>query len=88
MEMCKINANVIEDGSKSSSVIDLLLLSKLAKSKRESRDLISSGGVYINNNRIVENRDISTDDLVGDEIVIRRGKKTHFVLKFLNIRGT
>lgn len=87
METIRLCARVVDDGDKSVNLVDLLVGSKLTKSKREARDLISSGGAYINGVRTTENRDISTDDLIGDEIVLRKGKKTHFVLKFLNIRG-
>jgi tyrosyl-tRNA synthetase len=88
MEICEINANVVDDGSPVTTVVDLLMKSKLTKSKREARDIIDSGGIYVNAIRVVENRDISTDDLVGNTIVLRRGKKSHFVFRFLNVRGT
>jgi tyrosyl-tRNA synthetase len=69
------------------SVVDFLIYSKLVKSKREAKDLITSGGIYFNGIRVTENREVSTDDLIGDEIVLRKGKKTHFTFKFLNVKG-
>lgn len=89
METLNFTAKVIDDVNKpSTNIIDLLIISNLVKSKREAKDLIASGGIYVNGTRITENRDISTDDLVDDKIILRRGKKSHFIFRFLNIRGT
>lgn len=89
MDICEVIATVVDDVSKPSvDLINLLMISKLVKSKREARDLITSGGIYLNGNRIIENRDISTDDLVDDIVVLRRGKKSHVIFRFLNIKGT
>lgn len=89
MDTFNFTAKVIDDVNKpSTNIIDLLIISNLVKSKREARDLIVSGGIYLNGARIKENRDISTDDLVDDRIILRRGKKSHSIFRFLNIRGT
>ncbi len=56
--------------------IDLFVLSGLAKSKSEARRLIGQGGGYIGDERIsgVETT-ILQDDLTGEGIVLRAGKK-------------
>ena len=57
-------------------VVAILALSKLAKSKGEARKLISSGAVYVDDEKIndVEAR-IEAEALKGEGIIIRKGKK-------------
>lgn len=57
-------------------VVAILALSKLAKSKGEARKLISSGAVYVDDEKIndVEAR-IEAEELKGEGIIIRKGKK-------------
>lgn len=57
-------------------VVAILALSKLAKSKGEARKLISSGAVYVDDEKIndVEAR-IESEALKGEGIIIRKGKK-------------
>jgi len=43
-------------------LIDLVLLTGLAKSKSEAKQLILSGGIYLNNIRITESNKIITKD--------------------------
>lgn len=57
-------------------VVAILALSKLAKSKGEARKLISSGAVYVDDEKIndAEAR-IEAEALKGKGIIIRKGKK-------------
>ena len=57
-------------------VVAILALSKLAKSKGEARKLISSGAVYVDDEKIndVEAR-IEAEALKGEGMIIRKGKK-------------
>ena len=57
-------------------VVAILALSKLAKSKGEARKLISSGAVYVDDEKIndAEAR-IEAEALKGEGIIIRKGKK-------------
>lgn len=57
-------------------VVAILALSRLAKSKGEARKLISSGAVYVDDEKIndVEAR-IEAEALKGEGIIIRKGKK-------------
>ncbi len=61
------------------TVVDLLVVSGLSKSKGEARRTIAEGGAYLNNTRVTEPDQVpSGDDLIGGSwLVLRRGKK-HF----------
>jgi len=62
--------------SKGIPVIDLFLLSGLAKTKSEARRLIKQGGGYIGNDRIPSiEAMVSRDALSGGGIILRAGKK-------------
>ena len=57
---------------------DLLVLSNLAKSKSDARRLIADGGVFIGEEKITSpNHALSENDLEGDGVIIRKGKKTY-----------
>ena len=61
------------------TLVDLLVLSGLARSKGEARRTVSEGGAYLNNERIEDPDYVPTGaDLIGGSwLVLRRGKK-HF----------
>lgn len=61
--------------------VEALTRSGLASSRREARQLLSQGSVYLNGMRIEEERSIGADDaLHGRWIVLRRGKANQHVL--------
>ena len=64
------------------SLTDILLETKLGKSKRAARDLISQGGAYVNNVawRGVEAKVDLNQVLSGRSILLRTGKKTYHLL--------
>ena len=59
------------------TLLDLLVLSGLARSKGEARRTVGEGGAYLNNERIEDPDHVPTDgDLIGGSwLVLRRGKK-------------
>ena len=63
-------------------LVDLLVETKLAKSKRAARDLISQGGAYVNNVawKDVEAKINLTQALSGRAILLRSGKRTYHLL--------
>ncbi|MEL6497650.1 MAG: tyrosine--tRNA ligase [Planctomycetota bacterium] len=64
-------------------VLDLLVETGLAKSKREARQFLESGSVSVNGDRVGPEYAIGTDDLLhGRVVAIRRGKKSWHVLRF------
>lgn len=76
-------AIVARDDQKASTILDALCMTTLIKSRREGRDLMKGGGIYVNDVRVVENREISTDDILhGQYILMRRGKREYFALVF------
>ena len=75
------------------SLIDALCQSGLTKSNSQARQAIEGGGVYINNQKVLQEgqdkrdavkRTLAADDLVGDRLlVLRKGKKNYALLKFV-----
>jgi tyrosyl-tRNA synthetase len=66
-------------------LIDALVEAGLAKSKGEARRVITQGGAYVNNRRRtgIETR-LTEADLAGESVlVLRTGKKSYALLKFL-----
>ncbi|MBE0700080.1 MAG: tyrosine--tRNA ligase [Acholeplasmataceae bacterium] len=66
-------------------VVDILIRSKLASSKREAREFIQSGAVTINNTKINDIEFIvdGKDAYAGSFKIIRRGKKKFAMLEFI-----
>ena len=62
-------------------MVDALLRSGLASSRRDARQLLSQGSVYVNGNRVTEDRPLGADDVLHDRwVVLRRGRATQAVL--------
>lgn len=66
------------------ALVDILADTGLSSSRAEAREHLAGGGVYVNNTRVADgNRAITTADLMaGKYVLVRRGKKTHHLLKF------
>jgi tyrosyl-tRNA synthetase len=67
---------------KDQTLVDLLVEAKIASSKRQAREDVQNGAIYINGER---NQDLDytlqPDDLIdGAFTIIRRGKKKYFLL--------
>lgn len=77
-EILLTNAPVYEVTNEK-DILDLLVNSKLATSKREARTFIESGAITLNNQK-VESVDIAIGFLSGDLIPLRRGKKQFVIL--------
>lgn len=67
-----------------SGLIDLLVAAKAAPSKRQARQDIESGAIYVNGERITELDAVITPEhrLHGKYVVLRRGKKKYFVVRY------
>ncbi|MCU0464268.1 MAG: tyrosine--tRNA ligase [Anaerolineae bacterium] len=65
------------------ALADVLVESGLLKSKREARDLMTSGGVYVNNVRVSDpaQRLTHADSIGGQVIVLRKGGKTYHLAR-------
>lgn len=66
------------------SLLDLLVNSKIAPSKRQGREDITNGAIYVNGERTVELEKMITseDKIEGKFTIIRRGKKKYFLIKW------
>ncbi|MFC0015607.1 MULTISPECIES: tyrosine--tRNA ligase [Allobacillus] len=88
-----LNANEIEQGFKdvpsyeleenSIGLVDLLVVSKISSSKRQAREDITNGAIYINGERQQDTAYEITDEdkLDGLFTIIRRGKKKYFLIR-------
>ena len=57
-------------------ILDLMVTCKLAPSKKEARRLVEQGGVTVNDQKVSDvNQRYTADDLSGDGLMIRKGKK-------------
>jgi len=66
------------------TVIDLIVLSKLENSKSEIRRLIKGNGVKINNQVIIDEKLIVTEDLFEDNLIkLSLGKKRHIKVELI-----
>lgn len=64
-------------------LVDLLVETGLAKSKREAREFVSNGSVSINGAKAQEGRTLNPGDLLhGSTIALRRGKKAWHVTRW------
>ena len=64
------------------ALLDVLVETGLAKSKRESREFLQNGAVSINGNKAPADGALATDQLLhGSVILIRRGKKAWHVVR-------
>ena len=65
------------------ALTDLLAAVKLTASKSEALRLVKSGGVYVNNVRMTDERRRLTpaDAIRGELFVLRKGRKDHHVVK-------
>jgi len=62
----------------------ILLKAGACASKGEANRLIQGGGVYLNNTRVDADRTLSAADLASKStMVLRTGKKSYFLVKFL-----
>ena len=66
------------------TVIDLIVLSKLENSKSEIRRLVKGNGVKINNQVIIDEKLIVTEDLFEDNLIkLSLGKKRHIKVELI-----
>ena len=66
------------------TLLDLLVNNNIASSRREAREFLSAGSITINGDKFQDETQMITRDLAigGHTMIIRRGKKKQFVVKF------
>ena len=71
-----LTAETLTDGS--IGILDMMVTCKLAPSKKEARRLVEQGGVTVNDEKVSDiNTRYTADDLSGDGIMVRKGKKVY-----------
>src|SRR5699024_11526679 len=66
------------------NIVEILVAAKISPSKRQAREDVQNGAIYLNGERIQDlNYTLSETDKIDDELtVLRRGKKKYFVLTY------
>lgn len=66
------------------NLVEILLTAGIEKSKRQAREDITNGAIYVNGDRVQDTTYVlsDSDKLAERYIVVRRGKKKYFVLEF------
>ncbi|WP_102274245.1 tyrosine--tRNA ligase [Cytobacillus massiliigabonensis] len=66
------------------NIVDLLVEAKISPSKRQAREDVGNGAVYVNGERVTELEYVLSekDRIEGQFTVIRRGKKKYFLIKY------
>jgi tyrosyl-tRNA synthetase len=66
------------------NLVDLLVNTKIAPSKRQAREDIGNGAIYINGDRTTDLQHVmSESDRIDDQFtIIRRGKKKYFMIQY------
>ena len=66
------------------NILDLLVNNNICSSKREAREFINNGAIYINDNKINSDITITRENAIENElIIIRRGKKKYYLGIFI-----
>ena len=65
-------------------LVDALVLTKLASSKREAREFISNGAISVNDEKIQDTYSVltSTNALHKNFVILKRGRRRHAVIYF------
>ena len=66
------------------TIMDVLVNNKIVSSKREGREFLNAGSITLNGDKVSDENMPVTPDLAieGKVIVLRRGKKKNYILKF------
>jgi len=72
------------EASGDNNIVELLVQAKISPSKRQAREDVQNGAIYVNGERITDLQySIEEKDQLGGKFtIIRRGKKKYFLIKF------
>ena len=73
MPTTEVSADAFTDGS--ITVVDLMILSKLAASKGEARRLITQGGITLNDQKVTDIAATVSKESFAEPVIIKKGKK-------------
>ena len=67
------------------NIVDLLVESNIVKSKREAREFLGNNSISINGDKVNDEEFIVSKKIALDNkyVVIRRGKKKYFIIRFI-----
>jgi tyrosyl-tRNA synthetase len=67
------------------TLIEILVENKIASSRREAREFLSAGSISLNGEKFSDENFLVTKEIAidGKAIVLRRGKKKNYLLKFI-----
>ena len=73
----------VSDVEEGTPLIEALVNTKIAQSKREAREFVKNGSISLNGDRTQDLEKVLTkeDTLDGETLVIRKGKKNYFIIK-------
>jgi tyrosyl-tRNA synthetase len=81
LDALEAHAPTTKVGTRPETVVEALVVSRLAKSKSDARRLIRQGGVYVNDRRVADvDEKVRPDDWRGTKLVLRKGKKDYHLL--------
>ena len=65
-------------------IVDLLIAAKIVPSKRQAREDVTNGAIYVNGERVTETDYVISehDRIEGQFTVIRRGKKKYYLINY------
>ncbi|MBR9167761.1 tyrosine--tRNA ligase, partial [Staphylococcus aureus] len=65
-------------------IVDVLIETGVSPSKRQAREDVNNGAIYINGERQQDvNYELTSDDKIDSEFtIIRRGKKKYFMVNY------
>lgn len=65
------------------NIVDMLVETKIASSKREAREWVKGGSISINGERVndIELNILKKDDIVDNYTIVKKGKKNYFVIE-------
>ena len=72
----------ITEADKTAKIIDVLTAAKVFSSKREARQMVAQGGLYVQDNAVTDPEAFLSADMIDAEqsLLIRKGKKKYFRL--------
>jgi len=66
------------------SILDLLTIAEMAKSKGEARRSLGEGGIYLNNRRAADGQVVTgADALDGGFIILRKGRRNYTLVRLI-----
>lgn len=74
----------VELANEETTLIDLLVNNKICSSRREAREFLAAGSITLNGDKVTDENLLVTRQLAieGEVIVLRRGKKKNYIVKF------